>query len=312
MGGRRVLLRGTSVTPRPEERELAARQIRDAGLGRPGLLVHVDEVTPNPNNPRTIFDQKAINELAVSIRDLGQLQPVLARRVGDTYQLICGERRWLAVKRAGLEEVWLVERAASDAEAYRMALSENLHRVGLSRVEKVAALDELTELATSVGVRQTARELGMSPGWLVAQVQMRQDPVIFPALDGGHINFRQADALRRAPAALRQSLLDRTLRERADRDAILSWIVEARHQERLAHAETNAGLANPDGDLDAFEMTLEMLRHAGTPTSDLQRSAVRHIAHVALQLLGPQPQNELAALLNGGFSAEGAHRPGVT
>jgi ParB family chromosome partitioning protein len=264
---RRVLLRGTGVAQRPEERELAARQIRAAGLGRPGLLVPVDQVVPNSRNPRRAFDEQALNELAQSILAVGQLQPVVARRVGEVYELICGERRWRAVKRANLDEVWLVERAATDAEAYRMALSENLHRVGLSRVEKVAALDELAELANSLGVRQTARELGMSPGWLVAQVQMRQDPVLFPALEAGHINFRQADALRRAPAALRQTLLDRTLRERADRDAILTSVADARQRERTARASTSAALAAPTRGSDPFEAALQFLRAAGSPAT---------------------------------------------
>jgi ParB/RepB/Spo0J family partition protein len=292
---RRLVLRGTGVTPRPEERELATRQIRAAGLGRPGVLVPVDQIVANPRNPRRTFDEQALNELAQSILTVGQLQPVVARRTGDVYELICGERRWRAAQRANLPEVWLVERAATDAEAYRIALAENLHRVGLSRVEKVAALDELGELAHSLGVRQTARELGMSPGWLVAQIQMRQDPVLFPALEGGHINFRQADALRRAPAALRQTLLDRTLRERADRDAILAWIGEARERERVDRASTSAVLAASDGRADPFEAALELLRQAGTPGSDLQRSAVREIAHLALRVLGVEPAPEMFA-----------------
>ncbi|MBV9544012.1 MAG: ParB N-terminal domain-containing protein [Chloroflexi bacterium] len=77
-----MLLRGTGVAQRPEERELATQQIRAAGLGRPDLLVPVDQVVVNPRNPRRAFDQQSLNELAQSILAVGQPQPVVARRTG--------------------------------------------------------------------------------------------------------------------------------------------------------------------------------------------------------------------------------------
>ena len=71
------------------------RQISQARFG-PQLVLRVDQISPNPNNPRRDFDEDSLNQLASSMQRDGQLQPVVVRRVGDTFQLICGERRWRA------------------------------------------------------------------------------------------------------------------------------------------------------------------------------------------------------------------------
>ena len=98
--------------------------------------VEVDRITPSPFQPRRMFDEAKIEELASSIRNQGIIQPLVVRRNGDGYELIAGERRWRAAMRAGLTHVPIVVRDASDHEALQLALVENLQREDLNPIEE--------------------------------------------------------------------------------------------------------------------------------------------------------------------------------
>ena len=102
--------------------------------GRPTLTeIAVGDITPNPNQPRVHFDEESLSELAASIAQIGVLQPILVRATDDGFQLIAGERRWRAAKRAGLTTVPAVVRVSDDISAVEEALVENLHRAGSHR-----------------------------------------------------------------------------------------------------------------------------------------------------------------------------------
>ena len=113
----------------------------------------VDAITANPHQPRQVFDEDDISELAASIKEVGLLQPIVVRRRegsdgddGDAgYELIMGERRLRAAKEAGLETIPTVVRYAADDELLRDALLENLHRVQLNPLEEAAAYQQLLE-----------------------------------------------------------------------------------------------------------------------------------------------------------------------
>ena len=136
-----------------------------------------EQVVPNPYQPRVHFDEETLGELAASIAELGVLQPILVRRVDDRYQLIAGERRWRAARRAGLATVPAVVRTSDDVSAVEQALVENLHRADLTPLEEAAAFSQLIEdfqlthdeVAQRVGksrsaVTNTLRLLGLPPG----------------------------------------------------------------------------------------------------------------------------------------------------
>jgi len=111
-----------------------------------GLLeVPVDAVAPNPRQPRTTFESESMDALAVSIREVGVLQPIVVRRSGAGYELIVGERRLRAAKLAGLATVPAVLRESDDADALREALIENIHREDLNPIELAEAFHELLE-----------------------------------------------------------------------------------------------------------------------------------------------------------------------
>lgn len=98
--------------------------------------IALDQITPNPEQPRTTFDEDALDELANSIRELGIIQPLSLRKTGhESYQIIAGERRYRAAMRAGLHSVPAYIRTANDSELTEMALIENIQREDLNAIE---------------------------------------------------------------------------------------------------------------------------------------------------------------------------------
>jgi ParB family transcriptional regulator, chromosome partitioning protein len=138
----------------------------------------VSSITPNPRQPREVFEEEAMAELVHSIKEVGLLQPVVVRRVGDDgrYELIMGERRWRATGDAGLDTIPAIIRDTSDDAMLRDALLENLHRAQLNPLEEAAAYQQLLddfgcthdELAGRIGrsrpqISNTLRLLRLSP-----------------------------------------------------------------------------------------------------------------------------------------------------
>jgi ParB family chromosome partitioning protein len=139
--------------------------------------VAVGSITPNPRQPRRTFDEEALEELAASITEVGLLQPVVVRKLGEgKYELVMGERRWRASQRAGLEYIPAIVRETPDTDMLRDALLENLHRQQLDPLEEAAAYQQLLDdfgatheqLAQKVGrsrphISNTLRLLNLPP-----------------------------------------------------------------------------------------------------------------------------------------------------
>ncbi|TKA11480.1 ParB/RepB/Spo0J family partition protein [Actinacidiphila oryziradicis] len=106
----------------------------------------LETITPNPRQPREVFDEDALAELVGSIKEVGLLQPVVVRQTGpERYELIMGERRWRACREAGLEKIPAIVRATEDEKLLLDALLENLHRAQLNPLEEAAAYDQLLQ-----------------------------------------------------------------------------------------------------------------------------------------------------------------------
>jgi ParB family chromosome partitioning protein len=126
--------------------------------------IGVEEVEPNPNQPRKIFNSKALDELSASIKASGVIQPVIVRRQGAGYQLVAGERRWRAARQAGLPRIPAIVREVTDAESLELALVENLLREDLNPMEEAEAFDKLLarfawtqeELAQRIGKERSS------------------------------------------------------------------------------------------------------------------------------------------------------------
>ncbi len=109
------------------------------------LQVALDRIAPNPFQPRKDFTDESLEELAESIRAQGVVQPLVVRARGDRFELIAGERRWRAARRAGLTTVPVLVRAATDTEALELALIENLQRENLNPIEEAEGYRQLIE-----------------------------------------------------------------------------------------------------------------------------------------------------------------------
>lgn len=109
------------------------------------LEVPVGDISPNPRQPRTVFDDEALAELVHSIKEIGLLQPVVVRRAGSKFELIAGERRWRACQQAGLKAIPAIVRDTTDDELLREALLENLHRAQLNPLEEAAAYQQMLD-----------------------------------------------------------------------------------------------------------------------------------------------------------------------
>ena len=108
--------------------------------------IEISQISPNPEQPRTTFSEEALEELASSIRELGIIQPLTLRSVGDNaYQIIAGERRYRAAKMAGLHTVPAYIRTANDSELTEMALIENIQREDLNAIEIALTFKKLIE-----------------------------------------------------------------------------------------------------------------------------------------------------------------------
>jgi len=171
------------------------------------LEVPLSSITPNPRQPRTIFDSDALHELAASIKEIGILQPPVVRKTSEnTYELIMGERRFRAAKLAGLTSIPVIVRETNDNELLREALVENIHRSNLNSLEEAAAYNQMLtdfgfthdELAEKLGksrpvITNTLRLLNLPPS-----VQKR---VAAGTLSAGHaralLGLANADEMER-------------------------------------------------------------------------------------------------------------------
>ena len=189
--------------------------------------VAVGSVTPNPRQPRQTFDEEALEELAASITEVGLLQPVVVRKIGEgKYELVMGERRWRASQQAGLEYIPAIVRETPDTAMLRDALLENLHRQQLDPLEEAAAYQQLLDdfgatheqLAQRVGrsrphISNTLRLLNLPPG-----VQKR---VAAGVLSAGHARALLSLNDPQAQERLAQRIVDEGLSVRSVEEIVL-------------------------------------------------------------------------------------------
>lgn len=140
----------------------------------------LDAITTNPKQPRSVFDEEQLNELVHSIREFGLMQPIVVRPVSGApvpYELIMGERRLRASKKAGLETIPAIVRETQDDAMLRDALLENIHRVQLNPLEEAAAYQQLLE-EFGVTQEQLAKRIGRSRSLIANMIRLLQLPVV--------------------------------------------------------------------------------------------------------------------------------------
>ncbi len=185
--------------------------------------IPVEQIQPNPQQPRDVFEPEAFQELVHSVKEFGVLQPIVVRPAGDGFQLIMGERRWRASKEAGLAEIPAIIRETSDENLLRDALLENLHRSDLNPLEEAAAYKQLLE-DFGITQEQLADKLGRSRPQITNTLRLMKLPVMVQeklvsgVLSSGHARAllsieNESQVIELANKVIKQGLSVRALEE---------------------------------------------------------------------------------------------------
>ncbi|HEX6237503.1 MAG TPA: ParB/RepB/Spo0J family partition protein [Acidimicrobiales bacterium] len=209
----------------------------DVGTGVGGQLgvqeVPINQIEPNPYQPRNHFDEESLTALTASIRELGVLQPVLVRQLGtDRYALIAGERRWRAAKRAGLQLIPIIVRDVDDSLTLQHALVENLHRDDLNPLEEAAAYQQLIE-DFELTQEEVAQRVGKSRSAIANLLRLFQlPPQVQRLVAEGRLSAGHAKALLGTP--------DRSFQEALARRVVAEGLT-VRETEEAVRRRSEAG-----------------------------------------------------------------------
>lgn len=206
---------------------LPAERVSDAQAShrRSYFQAQIEEVYPNPDQPRKRFEEAALEELAQSIRTLGVIQPLIVRsRPEGGYYLIAGERRWRAAQRAGLHEVPVVVRDMAPRDAFERALVENLQRADLNPIEEAEAYQRLVE-EFHYTQEQVAERVGKERSTVANSLRLLRLPVgVRSMVEDGSLSMGHARALLALDEPhiepLARRVLDRKLSVRATEELI--------------------------------------------------------------------------------------------
>ncbi|QGG96895.1 ParB/RepB/Spo0J family partition protein [Actinomarinicola tropica] len=195
--------------------------------------IPLSQIEPNKYQPRGTFDEESLVSLTASVRELGVLQPVLVRQVEERrYELIAGERRWRAAKRAGLPTIPALVKQADDVASLEQALVENLHRADLNPIEEAAAYQQLID-EFDLTQEQVATRVGKSRPTVANALRLFQLPpsiqklLIEGRLSGGHARallgtpdraFQEALAARAADGGMTVREVEEAVRTRTELD----------------------------------------------------------------------------------------------
>jgi ParB family chromosome partitioning protein len=201
--------------------------------------VSISSIRPNPLQPRTRFDEESMASLASSIREVGVLQPVLVREAGsDDYELIAGERRWRAARRAGLQTMPVLVQTVSDVHSLEQALVENLHREDLNALEEAAAFQQLVD-EFDYTHEQVAARVGKSRTTVTNTLRLLQLPAgVQRALADGTISAGHARALLGTP--------DRTFQEELAKRAVAEGLTVRAVEESVRRHIQGAESGSPE------------------------------------------------------------------
>ena len=193
--------------------------------------IPISEIRPNAYQPRSHFDEEALVSLAASIQSVGVLQPILVRQTGaQEYELVAGERRWRAARRAGLQTVPALVRPTEDVRSLEQALVENLHREDLSPLEEAAAYQQLVEQFGHTQ-EEVARRVGRSRSTVANTIRLLHlPPSIQRMLAEGKLSAGHARALLGTP--------DRAFQEALAREVVADGLTVREVEERVrAHGD---------------------------------------------------------------------------
>ncbi len=212
-------------------------------------VVPISHIRPNVFQPRSHFEEESMAALAASIKAVGLLQPVLVRELHDeaeTYELIAGERRWRAARRAGLQTIPVLVQVADDVASLEQALVENLHREDLNALEEAAAYQQLID-EFGLTHEQVATRMGKGRATVTNTLRLLQLPAgAQRALAERSISAGHARALLGTPdRALQEKLVERIIDEGLTVRAVEDLVRQGGAELRVVPAEPESAAAPP-------------------------------------------------------------------
>ena len=236
------------------------------------LLIPTEQIAPNPDQPRRVFDQTALSELADSIRTRGVIQPLIVRRHpqdANIYQIVAGERRWRASQIAQVHELPVIIRDFSDAEMLEVAIIENIQRADLNAIDEAASY---RQLMTRFGHTQEklAEALGKSRSHIANLLRLLnlpdqvQDWVREDKLSAGHA---RALVTAENPTVIARKIIDKDLSVREVESLMREKSTKPAKPRRSS--EKDADTRALEGDLSATLKMRVQIKHAGTDGGQL-------------------------------------------
>ena len=172
----------------------------EVGAMAPESSLPISKIKPNPKQPRHSFDENALEELSDSIKQNGILQPLLVRKVGQSYQIVAGERRYQAAKKAGLKELPVVIKDISDEDVFKLALIENLQRSDLTPIEEAQGYRQLID-ENGLTQEQLGKALSKSRSAITNTLRLLDLPVEVQEMMGeGKLSAGHARAILAVPS----------------------------------------------------------------------------------------------------------------
>ena len=221
---KRGLGRGLDAILQSPETDITSSDISGNYVAGAVAEINIDFIEANPFQPRTDFDESALNELAESIKIQGVIQPVTVRKMGrDKYQLISGERRLRASKMAGIKTIPVFIRVANDEQMLEMALIENTHREGLNAIEIALSYQRLIE-ECNITQEQLSEKVGKDRSTVTNFLRLlKLPPEVQVALRDGFISMSQARAIINIEDKTKQLVI---LKEIIDKDLSVRQVEE--------------------------------------------------------------------------------------
>jgi len=204
--------------------------------------VPVDSLLPNRRQPRTRFDEIALDGLAASLRQHGMVQPIVVRRVGDRFEIIAGERRWRAAKKLGIPSVPVIIKDIPDDRLLEFALVENIQRQELNPIEEAKAYFQLGE-HLRLTQEQVADRVGMSRPQVANMLRLLrlptdvQDMVALEQISAGHAKVLLSLDDARLQCQLAQEVIKKQLSVRALEGLLRQMAQEQKHKSKKRHPQ---------------------------------------------------------------------------
>jgi ParB family chromosome partitioning protein len=231
----------------------------------------IEELHPSRSQPRTRFDDAALEELAASLREIGMLEPILVRKRGQGgYEIVAGERRWRAAQRAGLHEVPVFVRELSEGKAFEAALVENLQREDLNPLETARAYQRLID-EHSHSIDSVARLIGKDRSTVANAMRLLKLPEsVVDLIEARELSEGHGRALLGAADA---GAMERLAREAAAK----GWSVRETERRARAEAQKAKPAASPTKSANTRDLEEQLTRRLGTRVTLADRKGKGHI-----------------------------------